>query len=56
MTSTRPLAHPASSPIVAIDVDGVLNPANATHAETLGYRPHRYDGLGPDGRRVTGTV
>ncbi|MFJ6167246.1 hypothetical protein ACIQH6_19150 [Micromonospora orduensis] len=56
MTSTRPLAHPASSPTVAIDLDGVLNPANPAHAETLGYRPHRYDGPAPDGRHVTGHV
>ncbi|WP_326564437.1 hypothetical protein [Micromonospora peucetia] len=55
MTSTRPLAQPAS-PIVAIDVDGLLNPADPAHAETLGYRPHHYDGPDPDGRRFTGTV
>ncbi|MEH0822139.1 hypothetical protein [Micromonospora sp. CPCC 205714] len=56
MTTTRPPAHPASSPVVAIDVDGVLNPADPAHAETLGYRPHRYNGPAPDGRHVTGTV
>lgn len=56
MTTTRPPAQPASSPVVAIDVDGVLNPADPAHAETLGYRPHRYNGPAPDGRHVTGTV
>ncbi|KAB1935480.1 hypothetical protein F8271_21775 [Micromonospora sp. ALFpr18c] len=56
MTSTRPLAHPELSPIVALDVDGVLNPANPAHAAALGYQPHRYDGPGPDGQHVTGTV
>ncbi|MEU7176067.1 hypothetical protein ABZ949_31795 [Micromonospora tulbaghiae] len=56
MTTTRPPGHPTSSPVVAIDVDGVLNPADPARAETLGYRPHRYDGPAPDGRHVTGTV
>ncbi|MET8198021.1 hypothetical protein [Micromonospora taraxaci] len=41
---------------MAVDVDGVLNPDDPTHATTLGYQPHRYDGPGPDGQHVTGTV
>ncbi|MGC4864673.1 hypothetical protein ACLQ3B_04460 [Micromonospora sp. DT53] len=56
MTSTPPLARPTLAPIVAVDVDGVLNPDDPTHATALGYQTHRYDGPGPDGRHVTGTV
>ncbi|MFG3645076.1 hypothetical protein ACGF3C_32860 [Micromonospora sp. NPDC047762] len=56
MTLTPPLARPTLAPIVAVDVDGVLNPDDPTHATTLGYQPHRYDGPGPDGQHVTGTV
>ncbi|MEU5669035.1 hypothetical protein ABZ749_01430 [Micromonospora sp. NPDC047753] len=56
MTSTSPLARPALAPIVAVDVDGVLNPDDPTHATALGYQPHRYDGPGGDGWHVTGTV
>lgn len=44
------------TPIVAVDVDGVLNPADPHLAARLGYRPHRYDGPDPSGRPVTGTV
>jgi hypothetical protein len=43
-------------PVVAVDVDGVLNPVAGPAAETLGYRPHLFDGPGPAGDRVTGTV
>jgi hypothetical protein len=50
-------APPAAlRPVVAVDVDGVLNPNNPVDAEPLGYRPHRYHGPGPDGRPATGTV
>lgn len=48
-------ADPAS-PVVAVDVDGVLNPDAAAASEQLGYRPHRYDGPNPAGEHVTGTV
>ncbi|MEV7331396.1 hypothetical protein [Micromonospora sp. NPDC093244] len=41
---------------MAIDVDGVLHSVNPAHAETRGYRPHRYNGPAPDGQHVTGTV
>jgi hypothetical protein len=43
-------------PVVAVDIDGVLNPDDPAGAEATGYRPHRYDGPDPDGRPVTGTV
>jgi hypothetical protein len=49
-------------PILALDVDGVL--AADPHFITggvqalaaLGYEPHHYDGLGPDGAPASGTV
>lgn len=43
-------------PVVAIDVDGVLNPDHPPTAQQLGYRPHRYDGPGPAGHHVHGDV
>ncbi|MGX4657848.1 hypothetical protein ACWCHM_29635 [Micromonospora sp. SCSIO 07396] len=52
----HPQVHPALPPVVAIDVDGVLNPDDPARAAALGYQPHRYNGPGPDGRRITGTV
>ena len=56
-TGAAATALPAAlRPVVAVDVDGVLNPDNPSDAEPLGYRPHRYDGPGPDGRPATGTV
>jgi hypothetical protein len=44
------------SPVVAVDVDGVLNPDAAAASEPSGYQPHRYDGPNPAGEPVTGTV
>lgn len=44
------------TPIVAVDVDGVLNPDDPHLAARLGSQPHRYDGPDPSGRPVTGTV
>ncbi|RSM65107.1 hypothetical protein DMB66_17680 [Actinoplanes sp. ATCC 53533] len=48
-------ADPAS-PVVAVDVDGVLNPGAGPASEQFGYRPHRYDGPSPAGEHVTGTL
>ncbi|MDG4795016.1 HAD domain-containing protein [Micromonospora sp. WMMD1082] len=45
-----------ASPVVAVDVDGVLIPDAAEASEQLGYRPHQYDGPNPAGEHVTGTV
>jgi hypothetical protein len=42
--------------VVAVDVDGVLNPDDPGRAAALGYQPHRYTGPGPDEGQVTGTV
>ncbi|WP_405098280.1 HAD domain-containing protein [Micromonospora sp. NBC_01412] len=42
--------------MVAIDVDGVLNPDHPPTARQLGYHPHHYDGPGPTGRHVSGEV
>jgi hypothetical protein len=35
------------APVVAVDVDGVLNPDAGPDSEAMGYRPHRYDGPSP---------
>lgn len=48
-------------PVVAVDVDGVLaiDPALVGSEEAvrdLGYRPHLFDGPGPDGEPARGTV
>ena len=43
-------------PVVAIDVDGVLNPDHPPTARRLGYRPHHYHGPGPAGRHVSGVL
>jgi len=49
-------------PVVALDVDGVLaaDPdwisAGAPALHALGYRPHGYDGPGPDGLAAHATV
>lgn len=55
---TPALADPAAtSPVVAVDVDGVLNPTDAHRAAAGGYRPHPYAGPTPAGDgHVTGTV
>lgn len=45
-----------AAPVVAVDVDGVLNPDGGQDSERLGYRPHQYDGPNPAGEPVTGTV
>jgi hypothetical protein len=42
-------------PLVFVDVDGVLNP-DGSHQQALGYRPHRFDGIGPDGQPAGGIV
>ncbi|SCL17733.1 HAD domain-containing protein [Micromonospora inyonensis] len=54
----EPLPHPGhpARPVIAIDVDGVLNPDHPPTARQLGYRPHRYDGPGPTGQHVSGDV
>lgn len=52
--TTAPPAVPR--PVVAVDVDGVLNPDDPTAAATLGYQPHHYTGPGPDGQHAEGTV
>jgi hypothetical protein len=44
------------APVVAVDVDGVLNPNAGPDSERMGYRPHQYDGPNPAGEHVTGTV
>ncbi|MEV6932232.1 HAD domain-containing protein [Dactylosporangium sp. NPDC051485] len=43
-------------PVVAVDVDGVLNPDDPAAAEQLGYRPRHYAGPDPTGNPITGTV
>jgi hypothetical protein len=43
-------------PVIAVDVDGVLNPHKPGRAAALGYQPHDYDGPGPGGLPVSGTV
>jgi hypothetical protein len=43
-------------PVVAIDVDGVLNPDHPATARQLGYQPHEYDGPDPAGQPMSGTV
>ncbi|MGI5214846.1 HAD domain-containing protein [Plantactinospora sp. CA-290183] len=45
-----------SRPVVAIDVDGVLNPDRPSTARALGYLPHHYDGPSPTGAQVTGVI
>ncbi|GIG86944.1 HAD domain-containing protein [Plantactinospora endophytica] len=50
------LAANRARPVVAIDVDGVLNPDHPPTARELGYRPHRYDGPNPAGQHVSGLV
>ncbi|MFI6163079.1 HAD domain-containing protein [Micromonospora haikouensis] len=42
--------------MVAIDVDGVLNPDRPATARQLGYQSHKYDGPDPAGQPVSGTV
>lgn len=48
--------------LILLDVDGVLalDPAvvvgGREAVESIGYRPHQFDGTGPDGTRATGTV
>ncbi|MFY1674028.1 HAD domain-containing protein [Plantactinospora sp. WMMB334] len=42
--------------MVAIDVDGVLNPDHPPTARQLGYHRHHYDGPDPTGRHVSGEV
>jgi hypothetical protein len=43
-------------PVVAIDVDDVLNPDHPPTARRLGYHPHQYDGPDPAGQLVSGEV
>ncbi|WBB78580.1 HAD domain-containing protein [Micromonospora sp. WMMD882] len=43
-------------PVVAIDVDGVLNPDHPPTARHLGYQRHHYDGPDPTGQHVSGEV
>lgn len=50
------LAVYQARPVVAIDVDGVLNPDHPPAARRLGYQPHHYDGPGPDGQHTHGEV
>ena len=45
----------SAQPVVAIDVDGVLNP-DPRHAARHGYHPHHYDGPDPRGNPTTGVV
>ena len=51
-----------SSPVVVLDVDGVLAvdphalPGGPAAVRELGYRAHEFDGLGPDGSPARGTV
>jgi hypothetical protein len=52
-----------SSTLLFVDVDGVLNPditrlagGEIAGRTTAGYRRHRLDGTGPDGRPTTGEV
>ena len=54
--STPPPPLTGQAPVVAVDVDGVLNPTYPGHAAALGYQPHAYRGPGPDGHPVAGTV
>jgi hypothetical protein len=51
-----PYADFPALPIVAVDVDGVLNPDDPGEAARLGYHPHHYDGPGPHGQHLTGNV
>lgn len=50
------------SPVVALDVDGVLAPdpdwisGGGTALTELGYQSHEFDGLGPDDTPAQGTV
>jgi len=57
---TEPAAHrtaaDSGTPIVAVDVDGVLNPDDPRRAAQHGYQPHRYAGPDPSGQPVDGTV
>jgi hypothetical protein len=46
----------AGRPVIAVDVDGVLNPHQPGRAVALGYQPQHYDGPGPGGQPATGTV
>ncbi|MEU7923226.1 HAD domain-containing protein [Micromonospora zamorensis] len=43
-------------PVVAVDVDGVLNPDHPPTARQLGYQRHHYDGPSPTGQHVSGEV
>lgn len=49
------MSRAAGPPVVAVDVDGVLNPHDPVHAAMLGYRPHHYAGPDPTGAPVAGT-
>ncbi|MFI9643551.1 HAD domain-containing protein [Micromonospora sp. NPDC051925] len=55
MNSTR-IAADQARPVVAIDVDGVLNPDHPPTARHLGYQRHHYDGPDPTGRHIRGEV
>ncbi|WP_431895527.1 HAD domain-containing protein [Micromonospora haikouensis] len=55
MNSTR-IAADQARPVVAIDVDGVLNPDHPPTARHLGYHRHHYDGPDPTGRHISGEV
>lgn len=50
------LSAGAGRPVIAVDVDGVLTPHQPGRAGAFGYQPHRYDGPGPGGDLVSGTV
>ncbi|MEV0133670.1 HAD domain-containing protein [Dactylosporangium sp. NPDC050688] len=58
MTTAADAATPPAAlrPVVAVDVDGVLNPDDPADAASLGYQPHHYTGPGPDGQHTEGTV
>jgi hypothetical protein len=58
MTEPTAAGHPdlPGLPIVAVDVDGVLNPEDPHEAARLGYRPHQYNGPGPHGQHLSGAV
>lgn len=57
-TRAVPLRQPSTArprPLAFVDVDGVLNP-DGSRQEALGYRPHRFEGIGPDGQPAGGMV
>ncbi|MEU6022591.1 HAD domain-containing protein [Micromonospora sp. NPDC047134] len=57
-TTNTPAGRPGhqARPVVAIDVDGVLNPDHPPTARRLGYHPHHYHGPDPHGRQVSGVL